>query len=325
MSLTRRALITLLGSSGLVGLSSRAAAQTPPAVSPGTSTTLIIAGPAGSRTGIAGRIIAAALGRQLGRPVEVVAAETPPQAYALLAAAEPDGRTLGLIGAELALLHWRQASPHNRESFTPLALLAEDPAGIHVRQDAPWKTIGDLKLGAGASAVRVAGAAQAAIWHMSTIRLAAAIGQGPAALPWLPLGSVAEAAEEVLHGGAEAVVCSIPEIRATPSARQVRTLAIMASRRNPRYPDVPAASEAGLNAQAAFWRGVVGPKGMPAPAIAQVTAALRRAHADAELQRELHKRGFARPWLDATAFAAFMAREDAAMQNSLKSAGLIPA
>lgn len=318
----------MLGAASVAGCSSPTLFDGPlVSASQQRTTTLIVPGPAASRSGHAGRIVAEALSKQLRAPVTVVNTDTPQQGYALLAAALPDGRTLGLVGADVTLLHWRGLSAQTPGSFTPLALLSEDPAGIHVRADAHWTSARQLTnaMGANPGKYKVSGAGQGAIWHMSTVRWVQASGRGAGSLTWIPSTNPATAAEELVLGGPDIVVCSVPEIRTTPLRRQIKTLAIMSGRRNPRYPDVSALSETSPPTRAGFWRGVCGPDGMSRTVANRMTAALRAAYSDATLSRQMYRKGFARTWTEGEAFGTFMAREDAIMRMSLRRSGVIAA
>src|SRR5262245_38349775 len=74
---------------------------------PGRPMKLIVPAPAGTRIDIAGRHAAAGLATQLGEPVHVANYDgTSAAAHAAIAAAPPDGRTLGLVTVDIATMHW---------------------------------------------------------------------------------------------------------------------------------------------------------------------------------------------------------------------------
>jgi tripartite-type tricarboxylate transporter receptor subunit TctC len=287
------------------------------------STTLIVPAPGGSRTGVAGRILAASLERELGRPIEVLNTDGPAQGYELLAAAPPDGSTIGLVAADLAALHWAGKTDVRPQSVTPLALFNEDPAGIHVRRDARWQNARELaaSIRSAQGRMNASGAGRAAIWHVSTHRWMTASGLGPSALPWEPAAGPAAAAEILVAGGPDVVVCSVPEIRTTRFAKDIKTLAVMARGRSRRYPEIAALAEAGVPVRAGLWRGVAAPKGTPPQVAGRVTAALRRAYAGASFRREMFRRGFGLAWAETAEFAQFMDKEDRVIGSALRAIG----
>jgi tripartite-type tricarboxylate transporter receptor subunit TctC len=328
MAIDRRAVLSMIAATGAAGCTLAWPWGLEDALAQAAESTklvarLIVPGPGGTRTGLTGRILAAALGRQLGGAVDIVNTETPEQGYEAISQAPADGTTYGLVAADISVLRWREITQLAPDSFTALAGVSEDPAGMHVRKDAPWASPHQLAEAAKASPGKhnVTSAGRANIWQTATVRWAQASGLSEAAMPWLAAPDIASAAEDLAIGKADLVVCSIPEIRGTPQARAIKTIAVMSPTRHGRYPEVPAAREGGANVHAGFWRGVVAPKATQPSVAARMTATLKRAYDDPALAKEMHRRGFARTWRDGGAFAAFMSREHAAMGKALKAIG----
>lgn len=287
---------------------------------------LIVPAPAGSRTDIVGRGVAAALEKHLGEPVAVVNPDgTSAAAHAAIASSPPDGRTLGLITVDIATMHWRGLTQLSHRDFTPLALVGEDPAAIHVKTDGRWQTAKDLTehIRANPGALRVSGVARGGIWHLSTVGWLTAAGLGAEAMPWVAANGPPAALQDLNAGSVDVVVCSVPEVRATPDARATRSLAVMSGQRNPRYPDVPTLQEAvGLRFAAGAWRGVAGPKHLPGATATRLAAALRKSWDSAEFRGNLKRRGFRPVWNGAQEFAAFMEAEDKRMAATVQAAGM---
>jgi len=79
------------------------------------------------------------------------------------------------------------------------------------------------------------------------------------------------------------VTCSVPEARAIIEAGKARSLAVMASERNPAFKDVPTLKEAmGIDYTTGAWRGFAAPKGLPADIANSLTAALKKVNEAAE-------------------------------------------
>jgi tripartite-type tricarboxylate transporter receptor subunit TctC len=270
----------------------------------GRPATLIVPAAADSRTGFVGRRWAAALEAQNGAPVNVMFA-APEEAYAMLAQARPDGGTLGLVSGDVSTLYHRGLSSVSPSDLVPLALVADDPAGIHVRAERSWGSLSVLHqdIKGTPAAVRLSGAGRAAIWHLSALRWLKAGGVQPP--PWQAASGPPEAIENLASGRADVVVCSIPEVRATPQARAVRTLGVMSRQRHVRYPDVPSVSEARLGVEAGFWRMIAGPKGLDQARAQVITPALRATFVNTRLAGELHRKGFALAWREGKAAQQF--------------------
>ena len=313
MQLSRRSFLALTASGAIVF---------PGAAKGADKITLLVPGDAGSRTGRLGRMIATGLAAQAGGPVEIVNFEQPADAYLQLSRAPPDGRTLGIVTADITVLHRRGLSGVRPSGLTPLAMLATDPAGIHLRASDQVKTYRDLvaDLKARPGQRRISGSGRGAIWHLAATRWQQRAGIG--LHPWVAAGSPREAIAELAAGDTDIVVCSLPEARGTSQGRAVKTVAVMNSHRSVAYPVVPALSEAGVRLDAGWWRGIAGPPGMSSAARTQLSGVVSAAYVKSALSSEAHARGFSIAWADGRAFGRFMAREDEAMGAALRAAGI---
>ena len=284
---------------------------------------LIVPGPGGARSGVAGRLLGAALQKELGGEVDVIAVDSPREGYLMLASARPDGSTYGLIGADMSALNRGIGGSPGVDSITPIAMTSVDPAGIHVRRDAPWRDAGELVAiaKAGTAPIKASGSGRQAVWHLSAHRLIAAAGGRAAALAWSASGTVADAAEMLDAGGTDIVVCSIPEVRATTYASRLRTLAVMSDRRSSRYPEVAAIAESGVKLSAGWWRGVAAPRGLDAQQTARMQAAVQRAIAGEAFRTDMVRRGYNLAWAGSAEFARFVTSEDQATAEAMRAIG----
>jgi tripartite-type tricarboxylate transporter receptor subunit TctC len=284
---------------------------------------LIVPAPGGSRTGRLARALASAIAAEAGGQVDVQAFDGAPEAYAALAAAPADGRTLGIVAADLATLHWRGQSSVTPAGLAPIARLASDPAGIHVRADDPAASVRDLAadIRGRPGGRKISGAGRGAFWHIAALRWHHADKLG--ALAWSAAASPREAVGGLTSGEVDVVVCSIPEARGTPQVRSVRTIGVMSSSRTRSYPNVPATAEWGVRLDVALWRGVAGPAGLPAAYRSQAAQAVRRAYLSAAFQSAMRWRGFEPGWAEAGPFAAFMQSEDRVIGAALRQGGLV--
>src|SRR5881392_3820523 len=108
--------------------------------------TLIVPWGAGGGTDATARIVGTLLEKELGQPVTVVnrTGGSGVVGHQAIAQAAPDGYTIGLITVEIGMMHWQGLTELSGASYTPIGLVNADPAGIEVRADAPYKTVGDL-------------------------------------------------------------------------------------------------------------------------------------------------------------------------------------
>src|ERR1700754_1790164 len=105
--------------------------------------TLIVPWAAGGGTDAVARQIAHMLERDLKQPVNVVnrTGGSGVVGHQAIATAAPDGYTFGLITLEINMMHWAGLTDLTFEKFTPLGLVNQDFAAIHVKADAPYKNV----------------------------------------------------------------------------------------------------------------------------------------------------------------------------------------
>ncbi len=286
---------------------------------------------AGGGTDATARIVAALLEKDLGQPVSVVnrTGGSGVVGHAAIALAPPDGYTLGIITVEISMMHWQGLTELTPRSYTPLALMNEDPPGIQVKMDAPHKTVKDL-----AEAIKAAppgkfkcsGTGQGGIWHLALVGWMTAMGLKPNQVAWVPSNGAAPAMQDLAAGGLDLTTCSLPEARALIEAGKARSLAIMAPNRNPQFPNVPTLKEAmGIDYSTGAWRGFAGPKGLPQPIAEKLMASLKKVYDSKEYKDFMSSRGFGTVWADAAGFTAFMDKGDQQMGEAMKAAGLAKA
>lgn len=289
--------------------------------------TMVVPWGAGGGTDAVARIVASLLERDLGQPVAVVN-RTGGQGvvgHQAIADAAPDGYTLGLITVEIAMMHWAGLTPLTPASYTPLALMNEDPAGVQVRTDAPYKTaqelLDDIKKNPGK--FKASGTGQGGIWHLALAGMLSSLKMDPASVPWVPSNGAAPGLQDLVAGGVQVVTCSLPEARSLIDAGRVRSLAIMSPERSKLMPNIPTLKEAtGSDWAIGAWRGVAAPKGLPADVSAKLQAALKKAYESKDYQDFLSSRGFGGKYADGPGFGAFMAAADASLGKVMKEVGL---
>jgi tripartite-type tricarboxylate transporter receptor subunit TctC len=283
---------------------------------------------AGGGTDATARIVASVLERELKQPVNVVnrTGGSGVVGHAAIAAAQPDGYTLGLVTVEISMMHWQGLTDLKPDSYTPLALMNEDPPGIQVNAASPYKTVKELADAIKAAPhgkMKASGTGQGGIWHLALVGWLTAMGLKPDHVAWVPLNGAAPAMQDLAAGGLDLVTCSVPEARAIIEAGKARSLAVMAAERNPAFKDVPTLKEAmGIDYTTGAWRAFVAPKGTP-PAIAStLTAALKKVNESKEFREFMSNRGFGVRWADAEGTAKFMAEGNKAMGVAMAAAGL---
>ena len=317
MRVDRRGFLAAVGAAATGLVHGQARAQR--GAYPARPVTLVVPWGAGGGTDATARVIGALMEKNLGQPISVVnrTGGSGVVGHSAIASAPPDGYTIGMITVEIAMMHHQGLTQLDPAAFTPLALLNSDPPAIHVKADGPYKDLPSLVDAIKAAApgkIKASGTGQGGIWHIGLIGWLRAMGLKHDHVAWVPSNGAGPAMQDLAAGGVDVVTCSAPEGRALADAGKTRIFAVMSAERNPVFPSVPTLKEAlGIDYTAGAWRGLAGPKGLPAEVRARLVAAIEAAYNSKEFDEFVASRGFGKLYLPADRFAEFMAREDAAM------------
>jgi tripartite-type tricarboxylate transporter receptor subunit TctC len=303
------------------------AAGTAAAAWPERPITLIVPWGAGGGTDATARIIGSLLEKEFGQPVNVVnrTGGSGVVGHQAIATAAPDAYTIGLITVEIGMMHWQGLTDLSGASYTPIGLVNEDPAGLQVRADAPYKTANELvaAIKANPGKFKASGTGQGGIWHLAIAGMLKDLKVDPAAVPWVPSNGAAPGLQDLVAGGVEVVPCSLPEARSLIDAGKVKSLAIMSDKPAALYPQVPTLKAAtGSDWKLGAWRGIAAPKGIPAEARDRLVAAIKKIAASKEYNDFMSSRGFGVIYQGPDDFARFMAKSDADLGATMKAVGI---
>ena len=290
--------------------------------------TFVVPWGAGGGTDTTARYFAAGLEKELGQPVNVVnrTGGNGVVGHSAIATAPADGYTIGMITVEISMMHWQGLTELTPASYTPIALVNADPAGFTVRADSPFKSVKEVLDFAKANPgkLKASGTGQGGIWHLALAGLMNDSKIPQSAIPWVPSNGAAPAMQDLVAGGVDVVTCSLPEARALIDAGKAKPLAVMDSKKAALFPNVPTMKEAaGSGWTVSAWRGIAGPKGMPADVQQRLTAAVKKIWDSKEFKEFATSKGYGMEWAPPVEFASFMAKGDADMGVVMKAAGLV--
>jgi len=289
--------------------------------------TVIVPWGAGGGTDATARILASMMEQELGQPVNVVnrTGGSGVVGHSAIASAEPDGYTLGIVTVEIGMMHWAGLTDLTYEDYTPLALYNEDPAGVQVREDAPWNSVEELLAHVRENpegTLKGSGTGQGGIWHLALAGMLQTAGVEPAMVPWVPSEGAAPGLQDLVAGGVDVVTCSVPEAQSLIEAGRVKSLAVMGAERNPSFPDVPTLQEVGIDWRLGAWRGVAGPAGLPDEVVDTIVPLLEQIHASDEFREFMSGRGFGMVFEGPEGFEQFMASSNEALGGVMTDLGL---
>ncbi|RST56715.1 tripartite tricarboxylate transporter substrate binding protein [Variovorax sp. MHTC-1] len=289
--------------------------------------TLIVPWGAGGGTDAVARIIAAEFEKELKQPINVVnrTGGSGVVGHQAIASAAPDGYTLGIITVEIGMMRHAGLTQLSGADYTPLALMNFDANAIFVRSDSPIKSAKELLDAARAAPgkMKASGTGQGGIWHLGLAQWLVDNKLPGNAIAWVPSQGAAPGLQDLMAGGVDVVSCSLPEARSLIDAGKVRPLLLLGSKADAIFPNVPLYTDAaGKMWNAGAWRGIAGPKGLPADVSERLAATLKKIFDGKAYQDFLASRGFGALYADRGEFTKFMAEKDASFAVAMKAVGI---
>ena len=278
--------------------------------------------PAGTSADVTARVLAEGMSRQLNTNVLVVNRPGAGGAigYKYAAAQSADGYHIVWNSNSISTTHHTGMMALDYHAFDPVArVLVESPILV-VKADAPWKNLNDLvayaKTNPGRVTIGNSGAGSHT--HFSAVMLFKRAGAEVIDVPY----GAAQVVPNLLGGHVNAVM-QLPGALATHvKSGTLRVLAVVSSKRDPAFPDVPTAAEQGVNVAADAWRGIAVPKGTPQAVIARLEAAIRKTVASPEFVQASERLSVAPAFQPAAEFGRLIAKEDAELAQIIQALGL---
>jgi tripartite-type tricarboxylate transporter receptor subunit TctC len=244
---------------------------------PTKQVTIVVPFAAGGPSDAMARLIAQALGDQIGARVivENVAGAGGTIGSARVSRAEPDGHTLlfGNIGTHAANVGLYKSLPYDPQAdFEPVMLVASVPFVLAVRRGLPADSFANFRALASAKPgeLNYGSAGNGSASHLACLLLDAAMG---AKARHIPYRGVAPAMSDLVGGQIDFMCDQTVTMIAQIRGGTVRPLAVLSRTRIGQLPNLPAAAEAGLpDVQVEAWNALFAPKGTPRAVVEQMFA-----------------------------------------------------
>ena len=289
----RQLMAALAGGAALAALPHRAFAQQPlpPLIK------LVVGYSAGGPVDGAARLLAPALGQELG--TQVIVDNRPGAAGSLggnaVAKAPPDGAML-FFGASPTITinpNVQRSMPFDpMKDLTPLAPLVDYTNVLVVNNDLPVRSVGELLAYAKAKPGKLfyGSAGVGASNHLSGALLEKMSG---VQLTHVPYKGSAPALADVMAGTVPMMFDIIATSRPFIQSGKLRALAVTSRQRNRMLPDVPTMIESGVPGyDVGGWFGLYGPARMDPALVARVNAAAQKMLAREDIAHRLREQGY---------------------------------
>jgi len=283
---------------------------------------LVVPFGAGTTTDIVGRIVADALGRQLGLAVIV---DNKPGAGGVIGseqvAKSTDGQTLlmGTVGTHAInpSLYKRLAYQPVRD-FAPLGHVGATPTLLVVPTASPWKSLSDLRQAADAS-VNFASAGNGTSGHLAGELLNVRLSKR---FVHVPYRDGAQALTELVAGNVQFMfyhpAAVMPHIR----AGRLRALGASSAKRSAAAPEVPTLMEQGVpDFDLVAWFMLYAPASLPANQRDRLREATRVVLAQPEVREKLSQQGIESTSMNAAELDTFATAEIAKWGEAVQRSG----
>lgn len=288
---------------------------------------ILVGAPAGGSTDTMARVVAQAMGQQLGRTVVV---ENRPGAGGNLAAeavarAAPDGQTLLMsftshaINASL----YPKLSFDPVKDFTPLTLVSTSPSVLVAHPSLPANSVTELialakskpgqlnfAIGALGSSLHLAGDA---------FKLKAGVF-----IVNIPYRGTAPAVQDVLAGQVELMFAAVGNVQQHIRTGKLKALGVTSPHRLPALPDVPAIADTLPGFESSAWFGLFGPSKLPADIARNWSDAARAAVHSPEVRRRIEAEGATLVGNSPQEFSRFVEADIARWREVVKFSGAKP-
>jgi putative tricarboxylic transport membrane protein len=239
-----------------------------------------------------------------------------------VATSRPDGYTIYGVTPTYLLTPLLGQTARTYRDFTAVARVFIDPMILYVKYDSRFKSakdvIEDAKKNPGKQ--RWGGATFGSIEHMIGHQI-----QKVAKIEVVPVNfeGGGDLLVAVLGGHVDLGLGEPGEVMGQVEGKKLRVLACFTENRLPLLPDVPTMKELGHNVVVEKFRGLVGPKGLPAEVLTWWETKIQQVLKDAKYKKYYESVNLLPSFLGSKDFSANVEKDNARLTDYLKEIGLL--
>ena len=260
---------------------------------PAKPITLIVPFAAGGTSDIIARIAADEMAQILDQKIliENIGGAGGSTGLTRLSTATADGYTLGIgnAGTSAATYSIHKELKFTPDSFSPVGIIAKTLPMITIKNNFPAKDLTEFLAYAKANPGKITlGHAGVGSSNYLICKLFLQAAGPDVKIELIGYRGAGPALNDAMGGHLDGVCDAATSVAGAVNGKQVRGLVIASKKRATLLADVPTAIEAGLPAFTnEGWNALLAPKGTPAPVIATLNAALRKAMASEKVTKRL--------------------------------------
>jgi len=247
-------------------------------------------------------------------------------AWTYLDRQEGNGHYLAVATPTIMTNHITGRSTYNHTNFTALAHLFTESVAFAVRFDSPIKNWADLmaRMKKDPASVTLASSSREGAAPLTFAMAAKQAGINPRQTKLVVFNSTGEAVTALLGGHVTVTLTIAGAVSGHLSENKVRILATSASKRASYGPFavVPTLMDQGVSVSFRSWRGILGPRNMPAAQVAYWDNAFARMVATEEWEKELATYDGANEYQNSTKARAYFETQYDQLKLILSDLGL---
>ncbi|HVZ13283.1 MAG TPA: tripartite tricarboxylate transporter substrate binding protein [Bauldia sp.] len=241
--------------------------------------------------------------------------------------AKPDGYTMlihivSISGfAEVDKLFGRTPK-FTRADFIPIARLTAGPMVLVVNDQQPYKNVKELVEDCKKNPDKLI-FSSSGLYGALHLPLALFMKSAGVKMKHLPTNGGGPALTAILGNNSQVLASSIAAASAHIKAGKLRPLACFGATRAAALPNVPTLKEQGYDVEFSLWVGVFAPKNTPAPIVATMGDAIKKATASDTFKNAVHNIGDEVAYLDQAGFAKFWDEDAKRVEDAVHAIGRV--
>jgi tripartite-type tricarboxylate transporter receptor subunit TctC len=231
-----------------------------------------------------------------------------------------DGYTLYAVHDYIHSTYWAGVADVNYTDFDPICMISSTASVLTASPKTPWhnlkELIADAKKRPGQITV---GATLGSTSHFFPALIEKAAG---IKFKYVSYEGLAPRMNAILGGHVDLTDSNLTQ-KGKVEAGQLKFLGIATEKRNPEMKSVPTLKEQGVNVEYDVNRGIMVPKGTPAPVIGKLASACRAAAKEPAFADAMKKQGTDVRYMDRKEYAAWLKKNDKLNHDLAKDLGLL--